>query len=100
MLSTGPLSVGGRDRLGLLLELEKDGPQPGDVLAVPVGLLVEVAQLVDALPLRPRLDLVHLGHEGLLLLPVVVLGLGQLVLVLLVPGERDTRTSIKMSGRQ
>ena len=47
-------SLFGQDGLGILLELQEYGPHPRGVLGVPAGgLLIEVAELVDAVPLGP-----------------------------------------------
>ena len=69
-----------------MLQLQHDGPHPGHVLGVLRRLGVEVAQLRDALPLAAGRDVVDVGHELLLALAVGRLGLGQLFIVLPVPG--------------
>merc|ERR1719384_998779 len=74
-----------RDGL-ILLQLQHDGPQPGDVLAVARCLSTKITVFGHSLPLRARLNVIHLVALILgLLLPVAALGLFYLSLVALVP---------------
>merc|ERR1719384_602828 len=74
-----------RDGL-ILLQLQHDGPQPGDVLAVARCLSTKITVFGHSLPLRARLNVIHLVALILgLLLPVAALGLLYLSLVALVP---------------
>lgn len=87
----------GQDGFRVLLQLQEYGPHPGRVLGVPTGLLVEVAQLVNAVPLGTGLDVVHLGHVGLFVLSIVVLGLVELLVIFFVP-ERLENVILKEIG--
>merc|ERR1711988_2001169 len=70
----------------VLFQLQHDGPQPRYVLGVARCLGTEITMFGNPLPLRARLDVVHLVPLVFgLLLPVAGLGLLNLSLVSLVP---------------
>merc|ERR1712223_293505 len=74
-----------RDGL-ILLQLQHDGPQSGDVLGVPGCLGTKITVFGHSLPLRAGLNVIHLVSLIFsLLLSVAVLGLLYLSLVALVP---------------
>merc|ERR1712223_2372656 len=74
-----------RDGL-ILLQLQHDGPQSGDVLGVPGCLGAKITVFGHSLPLRAGLNVIHLvALIFSLLLSVAVLGLLYLSLVALVP---------------
>merc|ERR1719219_284602 len=70
----------------ILLQLQHDGPQSGDVLAVPGCLGTKITVFGHSLPLGARLNVIHLVPLVFsFLLSVAVLGLLYLSLVALVP---------------
>ena len=71
----------------LIFQLQQDGLHAGHVLgAVLVGILAaEIAQLSHTFPFSAGRDIIHFSHKFLFALPVILLGLAQVVFVPLVP---------------